>query len=143
MNNLNEYVQPVRRNTVFAGINEMEHGGMNQTVDYEQVDLEGLEFMRGVMPEEENMQDGMTNLTEVEPDYLPMVRENLVKEWVIEKYNMVNESDDSIQSKMDELMVEKTRVRKIARDYIHCFFVEGMKSQGIKNVRTMKDIKDY
>jgi len=144
MDDLNRYDVPIRRVGVFEGISTMQTSSVVSEGENEHcVDLEGLEFMlaHDTVPVESVVR--VNEIVSVDKDYLPMVKDDSVREWVISKYNLQNETEGNIQKWIQDLQQEKTSVRKMARDYVHCFFVEALKNRGVRNVRTMKEIKDY
>ena len=79
----------------------------------------------------------------VDRDYLPMVNELNLREWVITKYGLEGAADELVSMKIELLKKEKTEIRKMARDYIHCFMLEAFRAKGILNIKTMGDIKKY
>jgi len=76
----------------------------------------------------------------VDRNYLPLVKECQVREWVRIKYGVEGKELDTT---IDELNREKAEIRKLARDYIHYFFCKAFAIKGVKDVKTMKDIQKY
>jgi len=144
MEDLNQFEVPIRRIVVFDGITSMQTSSVVSEVENDHnIDLVGLEFMLAEEPVQVEGEQQVNEITTVDKDYLPMVKDNLVREWVIVKYSLQNASEATIQKCIRDLQNEKTTVRKMAREYVHCFFVEALKNKGVKNVKTMKEIKDY
>ena len=93
------------------------------------LDVSGLETMQAVIPVRTEQTRADENITIVDRDYLPMVKGDQLREWVRTKYNMRDVSDEILTTQIMMLQKEKTEVRKIARDYIHYFFVEALKNK--------------
>jgi len=106
--------------------------------------MEASEFMLGQTEELSNQRETDENeIHEVDKDYLPMVKDSMVRDWVIEKYKLESATEDVINKMIQDLQDEKSQVRKLARDYVHCFLVEALRIKGLTNLRTMKEIKEY
>ena len=99
--------------------------------------------MQATIPRVQEHSEPQESVTIVDRDYLPMVKGTSLRDWVRNKYVMEGMSDDLLTIKMAILQKEKTEVRKIAREYIHYFFVEALKNKGVLNVKTIQDIKKY
>jgi len=146
MNDLNTFQVPIRRNDVFQGIRTMHSNNVDndRVQETNDVDMEGLECMLGQTEELSNLRETDENeIHEVDKDYLPMVKDSMVRDWVIEKYKLESATEDVINKMIQDLQDEKSQVRKLARDYVHCFLVEALRIKGLTNLRTMKEIKEY
>ena len=140
---MNAFVPPVRRNT---DLEVLELGPQVQEVNPDDVgdlDISGLETMRATVQVQHRRQDRVETILYVDRDYLPMVSGNNLRAWVRTKYEMEGVSEEMLSTKIAQLQKEKTEIRKMAREYIHFFFVEALKNKGIVNVKTMTDIKKY
>jgi len=114
-----------------------------EAVDDHGVDLVGLEFMTANVPEAPITENHDLVMEEVDKDFIPLIPDTQLKAWVIERYNLQEAAEEIVDSKVQDLKEEKSVIRKMARDYVHCFLVEALKSKGVKNVRSMNDIKKY
>jgi len=143
MDDLNNFTASIRSNGVFSGIQVMrqrQSGDINNDLG---VDLNGLEYMTANIQNENRDEMPQVILEEVDKDFIPMIPDRRIREWTIEKYNLQEATEDVIAGKVQDVKDEKALVRKIARDYVHCFLVEALKTKGVNSVRSMNDIKDY
>ena len=127
----------------FVGLESMRTSNNVDAQDDYGLDMNGLESMRvqvETMPVAPELGE---RIEIVDRDYLPMVNELNLREWVITKYGLEGAADELVSMKIELLKKEKTEIRKMARDYIHCFMLEAFRAKGILNIKTMGDIKKY
>ena len=141
---LNSFERPVRVNNDFDGLEFMQDTRYVIPDTDNILDMEGLDNMRApvvIMPDENAVINN--DFVLVDRDYLPMVKVNMLRDWVGTKNGLTEATEDVLDEKIKLLQIEKADVRRLAREYIHVFFVEALKIKGYSTIKTQDDIKKF